>query len=289
MAGRRGAVALVLLALTAITTTMWGAIYAYGYFEDAPLAGWYDAFRMPRYALLGFVLYALPLLAILGAHELGHHVAMRRAGLRASPPWFLPLPPPLSASGTFGAVIGLADRIPDRRTLVRVAAAGPLAGLVVAVAVLVVGFALTPADAPAAATEGGLAIQAPLLFDLLSDAMGVPREAAVHPLATAGWLGLFVTAVQLVPAGQLDGGHLARAFLGRRHPILGWVVVAGLVALAILFGFYGWIVLALVVWLTGLRAPPATEEGDVGALEVALTLLCVATFALTFVPRPFAG
>lgn len=292
MAKRGLLVALALLALTALTTSMWGAIYAYSYFEDAPLAGWYDAFLVPRYALLGLVLYALPLLAILGAHELGHVIALRRAGLAASPPWFLPLPPPLSASGTLGAVIDLRETITDRRTLVRVAAAGPLAGLVVAIAVLAIGFALSPTDAPAPLPgEPGLAVQVPILFDLLSDVMGVPRDAPLHPIATAGWLGLFVTAIQLVPAGQLDGGHLARAFLGRMpgFRLLGWGVVAALVALALLHGFYGWLALAAVVAWTSRRAPVPLDDGGLGAVEVALALACLVTLVVTFVPRPFVG
>lgn len=290
MLGRRGLVALGLLLLTIVTTTMWGAVYAYGYYETNPLPSLYAAVLQPRYAMLGFALYSLPLLLILGAHELGHYTVLRRAGLDASPPWFIPLPPPIGASGTFGAVINLRGGVPDRKTLVRVAAAGPLAGLAVATAALIVGFALTPKAVAATTTAaGGIEIQVPLLYDTLAALMRVPPEASVHPIAIAGWLGLFITAIQLIPAGQLDGGHLLRAFAGKWTRWTGWAIIVVLVGLALTYGFYGWLVFALIIWVTGLRQPPPVEPGPVGAWEIALALACLVTLVVTFVPRPFLG
>lgn len=274
----RERLAYALLALTLVTTTLAGAGFVAGYFAS-PLTS------TARYGL-GLLLYGLPLVAILGIHELGHWLVMRRAGLRPTLPLFLPVPPPFAFSGTFGAVIGLAERMPDRRTALRVAAAGPLAGLVASLAVLLVGFALS-GDAPAVeAGAPGVAIETPLLYDALARLMGVTPETSVHPLAVAGWLGLFLTSVQLIPLGQLDGGHLARALLGERTAR--WVAIAALAALvAMSWRFPGWAILAGLALLTMLQPQPAQSKGALSRSDLALGAACALAFVGTFVAAPF--
>lgn len=285
--GGRLALASVLLALTLASCTAAGAIFAYGYYGNEP-ATWLAPLSSVVYLSLGFALYGLPLVAILAMHEVGHYAVMRRAGLSPSLPYFLPVPPPLSFTGTFGAVISLRERMPDRSTSLRVAASGPLVGVVVAAVVLVVGLALS-GPAPAATEElhhGGVTIQTPLLYDWLASAMGVSEDANVHPLAIAGWLGLFLTSVQLLPGGQLDGGHLARALLGRAATWVGWATVAALLVMS--YWFAGWAILAGIVWLTGLRRPVAAEPGPLRPLDIAIGVACLVVFAVTFVPVPLA-
>lgn len=274
----RERLAYALLALTLGTTTLAGAGFVGGYF-GAGLT------PLERYGL-GLLLYGLPLVAILGVHELGHWLVMRRAGMRPTLPLFLPVPPPFAFSGTFGAVIGLAERMPDRRTALRVAAAGPLAGLVASVVVLVIGFALS-GDAPVVQDDApGVAIDTPLLYDVLARLLGVTSETSVHPLAIAGWLGLFLTSVQLIPLGQLDGGHLARALLGeRRARWLGWAALAALVAMS--WRFPGWAILAGLALLTMLQERPAESAGELSRRDLALGAACALAFVATFVAAPF--
>lgn len=291
-APRRTALAIALLALTLVSTTVAGAVFADGYFAlgSNDITG---LLTNGRALGLGFIAYALPLVIILGVHELGHAWVLRRKGLPASWPFFLPLPPPLGFTGTMGAVIAMKDRMPDRRTLVRMAAAGPLAGLACALVVLLVGFALTgPPPAADASTlpvtvqqSGGVEVQTPLLFDGLARLMHVSDVGGLHPVAIAGWLGLFLTSLQLFPAGQLDGGHIARALIGPRAVWLGWVTVALLAVLGFLY-FPGYAVLALVLLVTGVRHPGPLADGALSWAEYAVGALCIAVFAVTFVVTP---
>lgn len=285
-----GALALALLCLTLLSCSAAGAVFAYGYFAPPrPEASLLAALTSPKHLALGLLLYGAPLVAILAAHEAAHYVAMRRAGMAPGLPFFIPFPPPFGLTGTFGALINLRERAPTRRAALHIAASGPLAGLVVAIGVLLVGFALTPERIAPLDFEdagGGLTIQTPLLYDWLADTMGVPEDAPVHPLAVAGWLGLFLTSVQLIPGGQLDGGHIARSLLGHRARLLGWATLAALLVGA--YWFPGYALLAAVVWLTGLRRPLPVEPGCPTRRDIALGLACVLVLAVTFVPVPLA-
>lgn len=200
--------------------------------------------------------YAVALLLILGVHELGHYLAARRRGVPVSLPYFIPAPFFL---GTFGAFIRMGGRVQSRRTYFDVAVAGPLAGLVVAVAAVVVGTAL---DGTAGSI--GMVPSSSFLFALLYQLAGGGSPSvpvALGPVAFAGWLGLLVTALNLLPVGQLDGGHIAYALLGRRRArSLGAVVLGLVVALGVLQSPH-WLMWALLIWaVAGLDHPAAWNE-----------------------------
>ncbi len=226
--------------------------------------------------------YAATLLTILGAHEGGHYAASRRWGVDASLPWFLPAP---SLIGTFGAVIRMRGIIPHRNALIDVAAAGPLAGMAVALPLLFTGLALS--ESVPAGVSGGIRLGTPLLFDVLARLAHGPisegHDIVLHPVAFAGWCGLLVTALNLIPAGQLDGGHVAYALLGRRHAKAS--VAVGFALLAMGYWWPGWILWSVVVLALGRRHPPVLDAGaplTIGrrilAFACMITLFC--TFSL---------
>ncbi len=197
-----------LTSLTAWTAGIWHAI------EHRAIAVGREA-ALESVSPFDGLWFAAGILGILGSHEMGHWWAARRYGLRVSAPHFLPAP---TIAGTFGAFLLLRDAPPTRRCAFDVAAAGPLAGLAATLPALGIGVALSaPTEAAAGA---GLALGHPALLQaataLVHGPLGEGQTLALHPLATAAWLGMLLTALNLLPAGQLDGGHIAHALLGRR-------------------------------------------------------------------------
>ncbi|HVV85618.1 MAG TPA: site-2 protease family protein [Kofleriaceae bacterium] len=185
--------------------------------------------------LSGGLAFAATLMAILGCHEMGHYVVARRHGIQVSPPYFIPMPPYFTL-GTLGAVIKMRAPIRDRNQLLDVGAAGPLAGLVVAIPCLVIGLHLSSigSSTPGANQEGNS-----LLYGLLKLAMfgrWLPSgdvDVQLHPMAWAAWVGLLITMINLIPIGQLDGGHVMRAVLGDRHERLSELLHRALLAVGL--------------------------------------------------------
>lgn len=265
------AVPLVLLVATLVTTTGMGTLLAGG----NPLkhaADW--RLGMP---------FSFGLLTILGVHELGHYIAARRHGIAVTVPYFIPVPLGL---GTFGAFIQLRSPVETRRALFDVGIAGPLAGLLAAVPIFALGLtqsALTPA-------WGSDGLGRSLLVEALVQWIrphGEGYAILLHPLALAGWFGLLVTGFNLLPAGQLDGGHIAQAVLGRHAR---WLSVLMLAALFVMGWLYwpGWFVWAFFVALTSLRQPtPLNELSSLDGSRAWVALLGLAILTLTFTPVPF--
>jgi membrane-associated protease RseP (regulator of RpoE activity) len=196
---------IALFLLTLLTTTMQGALSSHGYNSMFPLQ---DGLS-----------FSLPLMAILLCHEMGHYIAARIHKVPASLPYFVPLPPGLGMFGTMGAVI-LQSRTSDRRKLIDIGAAGPLAGLVVAIPVLIVGLYLsTVQPLVGESIQEGNSILYAVMKRLIFGAWlpGGGRDVVLHPTAMAGWAGLLVTMLNLLPMGQLDGGHIAFAYFGNRY------------------------------------------------------------------------
>lgn len=193
----------------------------------------------PEAALAHGWRYALPLMAILLCHELGHYVAARIHGVDASPPYFIPLPK-FSLFGTMGAVINMRERIRSRNALLDVGAAGPLAGLAVAIPVVVIGLATSPVGR----VSGSLVSQEgeSLLYLLLKRAVigriARGEDVQLNSIGFAGWVGLFVTALNLLPIGQLDGGHIAYALFGRAQDRISRAVHAGLLGMFALNAYW---------------------------------------------------
>lgn len=237
--------------------------------------------------------FSLPLLVILGSHELGHYVMCRRLGLAATLPYFLPSPfvglfGELSF-GTFGALIRIKEPIRHKSALVDVGAAGPLTGFLTSLPFLFYGVArarpVTGISPPGTVLFGYPPIVA--LAQKLTG-VGAYTSASVHehPTFMAAWFGILVTALNLLPIGQLDGGHVLRALVGRRQPF----VSAAVVALAAASAYWGatWAVFSLFAALViGLRHPPTEdEENPVGAGRMLVGLACLAVFWLCFCLLP---
>lgn len=270
-AAQRWAVQVVLLVATVITTTWAGAAHQ-GLNPLADPRGW--SAGMP---------YAAALLGILGIHEMGHYLVARRRRVAVTLPYFIPAPFYL---GTFGAFIRMSGEVEDRATYFDIAVAGPLAGFIAALVALVMGLPGTPAAVHAGLIPASSALVAGLYSLLVGGPLDQP--VALGPLAFAGWIGLVVTALNLVPVGQLDGGHVAYAVLGRRGAArLGTVVLALMVLAGLLYAGH-WLMWALIAWLlTGGGHPPARNEvAPIGIGRGVLSALTVVLFLAIVLPWP---
>ena len=229
--------------------------------------------------------FSATLMGILLVHEMGHFVMSRVHGVEATPPFFIPGPPFLV--GTFGAFIKMHTPT-SRKSLFDVGAAGPWAGFLVAIPAVFYGLTLSEVRELTAST-GGLVLGESLVFTWLARlALGVsPAEATIllHPIALAGWFGLFVTFLNLLPVGQLDGGHVVYALLGRRHRWVARAALLGIVGLAFL-GWQGWVMWAILVCVLGLDHPPTIDDTPLDPARRIAAWLTIALFVVTFMPVP---
>src|SRR6266704_514163 len=272
----RTQVNLILLLVTVLTTTFFGGAWNWADYSGQP-------FLSAESIGFGGLFFTVPLLTILGSHEMGHYLVAKRYKVQASLPFFLPSLPPL---GTLGAFISLRDPIPNRRALLDIGVSGPLVGFAIAIPVTLVGLALSTASPSLPPSVAGEQIQASLLFNFLSLFFPLPDSFVMHPLAFAGWVGLFVTAINLLPAGQLDGGHVARALFGRNQFYLSWAAILLLFTMS--YFYIGWIFFAFLILMLGARHPPPLN--DLTRLDPVRKLVgigAVAILLLTFVPVPF--
>ncbi len=239
--------------------------------------------------------YALGLMVILGAHEMGHYIAARRHGMSVSLPYFIPVPFGL---GTFGAFISLRSPAPSRRALFDMAVSGPLAGLVFAVPALLIGLPLSKVVPDGATTAmsalhgGGVSIGSSLLLATLAKVgLGeqlVGHTLQLHPLAFAGWLGLIVTALNLLPIGQLDGGHISDAMFGQRaSAMLSTAAMVALFGLG-LFVWSGLLFWAFIVFFIAGRKglPPLNDLTPLAPPRLAVGWLAIAILAAILIPVP---
>jgi membrane-associated protease RseP (regulator of RpoE activity) len=270
-----------LLLATLVSTTLVGAVLA----GDAPFSFALLARLVRHPAEWGAGLpYSLSALFILGCHEMGHYVACRVYRIEATLPYFLPGP---NLFGTFGAVIRIRAPFPTRRALFDVGVAGPIAGFVALLPVLAAGLALsTPTDVPPA--PGEIALPSCLLLSILYPLFFDPAQGAsihLHPLFVAAWFGLFATSLNLLPIGQLDGGHMLYAVSPRAHAIVSRLGSPLLVLFGILTGGAHLVLFGILFWLLGLRHPrPLDEIAPLGAGRAAVALFGLLLFVLTFFP-----
>jgi hypothetical protein len=238
--------------------------------------------------------FALSLLSILLAHELGHYFTGRRNRVPVSLPYFVPLPLPEflgNVLGTMGAVIRMKAPVTNRRVMLDIGAAGPLIGLAVTIPVLVIGLSLSTVEAMP--LDQGYYMEGNSLLYLLAKyamfrqwlpAGGV--DVFIHPVAFAGWAGLLVTSLNLIPAGQLDGGHVFYSLLGERARRFTWPIILALVALGVLV-WPGWFLWAGLVFLFGQGHPgPLDTITQLDTRRKVVAVLVLATFVLTFTPVP---
>ena len=277
-ASQRIGVAAVLFALTVLSVVYVGAqlsadVYATGL------------------NLLDGIPYAVSLLAILMAHEMGHYVVGRRLRAPLSLPYFLPLPvPPL---GTLGAVITMSGPVRNRRHLLAIAAAGPLAGLVVAIPVLLIGLSMSEVQ-PLPTTgqfmaEGNSLLYLALKFITFGQLLpSGGLDVVVSPIAFAGWAGILITGLNLIPAGQLDGGHIVYALVGARYAR--YVLYAVLAALAVLAIFWqGWLLWMVLIFLFGrTRLAPLDEITELTTPQKVFAAAMLVLFFVVFTPVPLS-
>jgi membrane-associated protease RseP (regulator of RpoE activity) len=263
--------------------------------------------------LRGGLPFAASLVSILFAHEMGHYLVARRHGVVATLPYFIPVP---FGAGTLGAVIRMRSAIPSRRAALDIAAAGPIAGFVLAVPLLVWGLAHSEVREVPAAPVGSALVSPFALVRALAEGKEVLSGAAttqffgdslvtvgarllvhgelppgtdvfLHPVAFAAWLGLLVTTLNLVPLGQLDGGHVVYALLGRRGALAASRLVSLALLAAGLFLSWNWLVWWLLTrFMIGLGHPPSLSEEPLDPARRAVALLSLVLFVVTFVPVP---
>ena len=241
------------------------------------------------------VMFAGALLAILTAHEAGHYIACRRYHVEATLPFFVPAPP-LFLAGTFGAFIKIKSPIPTRRALFDIGVAGPLAGFVVALPVAVIGILTAHPATLQLAPESGqqtIIFGDPLLLQIISRAVGSDLNIQINPFFFAAWIGLLVTSLNLMPVGQLDGGHATYALFGKRvHAWLGRVAFVSMSALAIMGWVWysspsGFLYAVLLAIILRVRHPQVMDEGEpLDRARVIIALLTLVVFLLSFLPFP---
>ena len=279
----------LLLAATLISTTIVGAGMARSFAQNRPvdygesLTGyarmWYD----PAYLLPGLP-FSLTLLTILLAHEFGHFLTARYYLVDASLPYFIPFP---SLIGTMGAFIRIRSAILSKRVLFDIGIAGPLAGFVALVSPLIAGVALSKV-VPGIGQSGELVFGTPLILRLMEWVRfpGVPlNDIYLHPVARAAWVGLLATALNLLPIGQLDGGHILYAFLGERTKYFSRLFIFILVLMGA-FVAYSWLVWAALLVFFGMRHPAIVDPNPLGRFRTRLAVAALAIFILSFTAAP---
>lgn len=243
-----------------------------------------------NFNLLDGLPYAVSLLSILAAHELGHYVVARHVGTPVSLPYFIPVPLP-GSFGTLGAFINMTAPPRNRRHWLAIAAAGPLAGLVLAVPILWIGLSLSqvrplPTDQPYSLEGNSLLYAAMkyLMFGQLLPSNG--QDVFIHPVAYAGWAGLLVTGLNLIPAGQLDGGHILAALAGERYArYVFWGVLGALAVLSV--WYQGWLLWLFLVFTFGrFRIEPLDDVTGLTNRQRLLAALMLLIFLLVFTPVP---
>lgn len=270
---------LILFLLTVFTTLLAGAFNAGG----SPLT-------RPLDILMG-VPFSLTLMLILGTHEFGHYFYARKNHVDATLPYFLPAPPFIFMIGTFGAFIKIRSPIYRREALLQIGAAGPIAGFLVAVPALIVGLYLSDVVELAAMDNAiylGNSLLMKLLTALIQPGLAENQDIMLHPVAFAGWIGLLVTMLNLLPIGQLDGGHVAYALLGDKHNLVAKMALFALIPLS--FFSLNWLVWGalIIILMRTTRHPPVQDiYRPLSDNNKLVGYVCLLIFILCFIPAPF--
>lgn len=282
----------LLLAGTIFTTLVVGTQLAHAFYADSPADLTFNFFLTiffhPSILLAGLP-FSFTLIVILLAHEMGHYIACKIYRIDATLPYFIPAP---TLIGTLGAFIRIKSPITNRNALFDIGVAGPIAGFVFAVPALIL--SLMYSKIVPAATENGSSIVFgdPLIFKILEPLIGMKipegHDVYLHPVGFAAWVGIFATALNLLPIGQLDGGHILYAVIGRRHLILSRLFAVLLVPLGLLY-WPGWLVWAVILLILGTRHPRLLdEETRLGSGRRWVAFASLIIFILCFTPAPFS-
>ena len=292
--------ALLLLA-TIFTTLVVGARMEYNFQNDQPAFSLNDddvpffpvrwTFAEPSRLLLGLP-FSSTLMLILLAHEMGHYLCCRYYGVNATLPFFIPFP---NLFGTMGAFIRIRSPIRSRTALFDIGIAGPIAGFVVATAVLLLALPLSKVMPPNA-TDSEVQFGYPLIFQLtwhllplaqLKASSSTLGAISFHPMAIAAWVGMFATALNLLPGGQLDGGHIVFSIAPQAHKLISRLTILALIPLA-LYSCYIWLIWAVVLRLTSVRHPMVADWPEVTGGRRWLAVFALLMLLLTFAPAPLA-
>ena len=290
---------LLLLLLTFVTTSIVGAQLQTNFHSGKPVFQSGDGFlplfpiewlfHNPRLLLQG-IPFSLTLMTILLAHEMGHYICARRYHVAATLPFFIPAP---TLIGTLGAFIRIKSFIRSRVALLDIGIAGPIAGFALAVPAAVVGLLLSRPAPPLGPDD--IALGYPLIFRVLHGLLGADSltlrwyslaQLNLHPIAIAAWVGMLATALNLLPGGQLDGGHIIYSAFPRAHKFISLASIIVLLPLAFT-SWAGWIVWALMLGITGLRHPEVPQYPGLSKGRTRLALFAVVMLVLTFIPAPF--
>lgn len=270
---------LVLFLLTVATTLLAGALQqGVNPIEDP-------------YQIIKGLPFSAALLVILLSHEMGHYLVSKKHRIDATLPYFIPAP---TFIGTFGAFIKMRSPVQDKRVLLDVGAAGPLAGVMVTIPILIVGLKLSEVAVVQSSLEGGFTLGSSLLLSFLSNVILGPlpenHHVIIHPLGFAGWIGLLVTSLNLIPVGQLDGGHIAYAVFGEKTKVLSKIALVALLGLG-LWGSRTWLVwsIILLVMLGTKHPPPLNHDAPLDKKRKVIGAITLFVFVMTFIPVPFSG
>ncbi|MFV2065765.1 MAG: site-2 protease family protein [Pirellulales bacterium] len=232
--------------------------------------------------------FSVPLMFLLTAHEMGHFLQTLRHRVPASLPFFLPVP--FGPFGTMGAVIAMRPHIGDRRALFDIAITGPIAGLIPALIFSAVGLSMSKvSDVPPGALEK---LGEPLIFKamihLIIGPFGQHQDVFLHPIAFAGWVGIFLTALNLIPIGQLDGGHILYTLLRKRAHSVATGLLYLAVAAVVISGNWGWTLMLILLLMMGPNHPPtANDDAELGSARIVLGWLALLFVIVGFTPTPF--
>ncbi len=276
-------VQVALFLATLLTTLGWGTLHWFGFYRpNAQPDEIIRAFKSLSFFKLGAP-FSLSLMFILLAHEMGHYLVARAYRVDTTLPYFIPAP---NILGTFGAVIRIKSPVPSRRALFDIGIAGPLVGFTATIPFLLYG--LSHAIVLQSPPKEGIFLGDPLLMKLLYRFYfpGIsPQNLVIHPVGLAAWVGLFVTSLNLLPVGQLDGGHIAYATLGREAHKLSIALFLFLLYLGI-FKWAGWLVWDLILFFMGIKHPPFEYPDTLSMERLVLSFLALLIFLLTFIPVP---
>jgi len=287
---------LLLLCASVVTTTANGARFMQNFVDgmppvvrDSDLWPWGWLADHPEMFKTGWA-FSASLLGILLIHEFGHYFACRWHKIRSTLPWVLPAP---TLSGTAGAIIQIRNRIPNRDALMDVGIYGPLAGYIASAVTVAMGFALSfhaAANSPDAIVVFGAE---PLSIRLIHALLvlwdpGTPsfEHIAPHPVLVAGWIGLFITSLNLIPGGQLDGGHILYAISPKAHNIFTNFLPIALFLMGTVY-WVGWLLWGIILMVPAMRHPKVAVEQELSRGRLVLGVIGLAIFLLTFTPTPF--
>ena len=270
---------LVLFFLTVFTTLLAGALMEGAKVLENPLE------------LLKGIPFSFTLMFILGTHEFGHYYYAQKHKVDATLPYFIPAPPFLFLIGTFGAFIKIKSPIYRKDALLQIGASGPIAGFVIAVPALIIGLLLSDV-VEKSNIQGALILGDSILMKILTwithPKLMDTQDIMLHPIAFAGWIGLLVTMLNLLPIGQLDGGHVAYAMLGKKQRLIGQIAFIFLIPLSFLS--INWLIwgLLLLILMRSVKHPPIQDiHIPLSDTDKRIGYICLLIFIVCFIPAPF--